>query len=334
MKKINKIKAWERDEIAIMLASGSSFRTIAGRLGRSVSSIHAEVKRNSVNGQYLATQAEQLSQTRNSRSRKSNPLKNPEIYSYACLKLREGWSPEQIAGRLKRDNQGKTVICHETIYRYIYSLEGKSKQLHEYLVRKHQKRRPWYGRCLYRRGISNRISIRERPEEINNLSVFGHWETDAVEGKSHSGGIQSMLERKTRFYDARLLINIDSEYGHKAQTEMLVKYPKPVRQSLTLDNGKENYNHHKLTRDYGIKTYFCDPNCAWQKGSNENHNGILRRYIPKKTDLTTITQFELDSILEKINNRPRKCLGYETPAEAFARELKCYQFTKRCSDSF
>ena len=116
MKKINKIKAWERDEIAIMLASGASLRLMAKRLKRSVSSIHAEVKRNSVNGQYLATQAEQLSQTRNRASRKVNPLKNPKVYAYVCLKLRDGWSPEQIAGRLKRNSGGKTVICHETIY--------------------------------------------------------------------------------------------------------------------------------------------------------------------------------------------------------------------------
>lgn len=329
MKKINKIKAWERDEIAIMLASGASLRLMAKRLKRSVSSIHAEVKRNSVNGQYLATQAEQLSQTRNRASRKVNPLKNPKVYAYVCLKLRDGWSPEQIAGRLKRNSGGKTVICHETIYRYIYSQEGKSKQFHEYLVRKHRKRRPWYGRCLYRRSISNRISIKERQEEINNKSVFGHWETDVVEGKGHKQGIQSMLERKTRFYDCRLLPNIDSEFGHQAQVDMLVKYPKPARRSVTMDNGRENYNHHKLTRDYGIQTYFCDPNCAWQKGSNENHNGILRRYIPKKTDLSTISQTEIDWIVEEINNRPRKCLGYQTPREAFQKELKLL----KCSDS-
>ena len=129
-----------------------------------------------------------------------------------------------------------------------------------------------------------------------------------VEGKGHSVGIQTILERKTRFYDGRLLVNIDSEYGQKAQKEMLIKYPKEARQSLTLDNGRENFNHHKLIRDLGIKTYFCDPHCPWQKGSNENHNGILRRYIPKKTDMTTITQTELNWILEEINSRPTLCL--------------------------
>ena len=331
MKKINKIKEWERDQIAILFASGASFRLIAKKLNRSVSSIHTEIKRNSVDGVYQAIRAQELSQKRNRKSRRSNPLKNPKIYSYVYDKLRCGWSPEQIAGRLKRDNNNKTVICHETIYNYIYSTEGKDKELHEYLVRKHRKRRPWYGRKLYTRGIPYRISIAQRPEEINNRSVFGHWETDVVEGKGHSGGIQTVLERKTRLYDGKLLINVDSEYGVKAQKELLIKHPKKARQSLTLDNGRENFNHHKLIRDLGINTYFCDPHCPWQKGSNENHNGILRRYIPKKTDLTKITQFELDSILEEINNRPRKCLDYETPIEAFKRELKCYQLPG-CSD--
>jgi len=317
MRKIHKISSKERDQIAVLFASGASLRLIARQLKRSASSISDEVRRNSVHGEYKAIEAQTLSQKRNTKSRKTNPLKNPLIYRYVYDKLRCGWSPEQIAGRLKRTNHGKTIICHETIYHYIYSEEGKEKQLHEYLVRQHRKRRPWYGRCLYRRGIANRISIRERPEEINNRSVFGHWETDVVEGKAHSGGIQSMLERKTRLYLAKLLINIDSEYGVKAQASMLVDLPSWARQSVTLDNGKENYNHEKLTRDYGIKTYFCDPHCAWQKGSNENHNGILRRYIPKKTDLTKITQWELDSIVEEINKRPRKCLQYATPIEAF-----------------
>lgn len=327
MKKINKIKAWERDKIAVLLSSGASKRLIAKQLGRSMSSIVDEIKRNSIDGNYQAIKAEELSQKRNRKSRKSNPLKSPAIYSYVYDKLRCGWSPQQIAGRLKRDNNGETIICHETIYNYIYRSEGQEKQLHEYLVRQHRKRRPWYGRCLYRRGISDRVSISQRPEEINNRSIFGHWETDVVEGKKHTGGIQTVLERKTRLYDGKLLINIDSEDGVKAQKELLIKHPKKARQSLTLDNGKENYNHHKLIRDLEIKTFFCDPHCPWQKGANENHNGILRRYIPKKTDLTTITQFELDSILEEINNRPRKCLQYETPIEAFNRELKCYQLT-------
>lgn len=329
MQKKKKISGSERDQISIMLASGLSLRNIAKELGRSVSSISDEIQRNSIKREYKSIAANSLSLQRNRQSRKINPLKSPKIFSLVFDKLREGWSPEQIAGRLKRLNKGKTVICHETIYRYIYSPEGKKRGLHEYLVRHHRKRRPWYGRCLYRRGIANRVSIRLRPEEINTKKTFGHWEADTVEGKAHQKGIQTLLERKTRFYQAKLLPNIDSEYGVKAQKEMLVSFPKKARKSVTFDNGKENYNHLKLARWLKLKTYFCDPNCAWQKGSNEYHNGILRRYIPKKADLTQLSQEDLNAIVEEINNQPKKCLGYQTAREAFRKELKYSQ----CSDS-
>jgi IS30 family transposase len=327
-----KITPEERDEIAVLLAAKISMRSIAKQLGRSVSSISEEVKRNSRSGQYTALFAQEVSEQRNTASRRSNPLKSPAIYSYVCEKLRCGWSPEQIAGRLKRDNGKKHVICHETIYQYIYSKQGREKQLHEYLVRQHYRRRKWHTRHLYRRGIANRVSIRLRPKEVETRETFGHWETDVVEGRAHQGGIQTLLERKTRYYQAKLLKRIDSEYGVVAQRDMLLQFPHQARQTVTMDNGKENYNHQKLTRWLGIKTYFCDPYCSWQKGANENHNGILRRYIPKKAALIELTQEDLDAIIEEINQRPRKCLGYETPEEAFTRELKLSTMHKR-SDS-
>lgn len=329
MIKKKKISAPERDQIAVMLASGLSLRNIAKELGRSVSSISDEIKRNSIKGEYKSIAANSLSLQRNRQSRRTNPLKSPKIFSCVFDKLREGWSPEQIAGRLKRLHQGKTVICHETIYRYIYSPEGKDRHLQEYLVRHHRRRRPWYGRCLYRRGIANRVSIRLRPEEINDKKTFGHWEADVVEGKAHRKGIQTLLERKTRFYQAKILANVDSEFGVKAQKDILESFSKKARKSITFDNGKENYNHLKLQRWLDIETYFCDPNCAWQKGSNEYHNGVLRRYIPQKADLTELTQIELDVIVEEINNQPKKCLGYQTAREAFRKELTC----NKCSDS-
>ncbi len=129
-----------------------------------------------------------------------------------------------------------------------------------------------------------------------------------------------------------LLPNVDSEYGVRAQYDLLKKFPKKARKTLTMDNGKENYNHQKLVDTLGLQTFFCDPYCAWQKGSNENHNGILRRYIPKKTDLRELFQVELDAIIEEINQRPRKCLGYETSEEAFTREIKSITM-RECSDS-
>ena len=327
-----KITPEERDEIALLLATKTSLRTIAKQLGRSVSSVSEEVKRNSRSGQYTALLAQELSEQRNTASRRSNPLKSPAIYAHVYDKLRCGWSPEQIAGRLKRDNGNKQVICHETIYRYIYTKEGREKNLPEYLVRHHYRRRKWHMRHLYRRGIPNRTSIRLRSKEVEGRKTFGHWETDVVEGRAHQNGIQTLLERKTRYFQAKLLERIDSEFGVAAQRAMLQQFPHQARKTVTMDNGKENYNHHKLTRWLGIQTYFCDPYCSWQKGANENHNGILRRYIPKKADLTELTQEDLDAIIEEINQRPRKCLGYETPVEAFTRELKLSTMQK-CSDS-
>lgn len=330
MKKYTQIKAVERDKIAIWLAEKQRLRDIAKRLGRSVSSISDEVGRNSENGIYSSISAQNISEKRNFGSRKQNPRKDVWIIMYVEDKLRIGWSPEQIAGRLKRD-YGRNLISHETIYRYIYSPENKDKNLREYLVRNHKTRSRKKHNWLPRRGIQGKVSIHDRPGYINNLQAFGHWETDVVEGKNHNMGIQTILERKTRFYDAKLIENIDSINGFKAQRDLLTRHPKYATQSVTMDNGRENYDHIKLN-DLDIKTFFCDPYCSWQKGSNENHNGILRRYIPKKTDLNTITQDDLNWVLEDINSKPRKCLEYETAKEAFTRELKSIKL-KECSDS-
>lgn len=327
-----KISPEERDKIAVFLSSGISLRKIAGLLNRSVSSISVEIRRNSIDGQYQSIAAQQLSNKRNIKSRRTNPLKNGRIFSYVVDKLRCGWSPEQISGRLKRENTGKTVLCHETIYRYIYSEEGKKKNLCEYLVRQHWRRRKWHSRYLYHRGIANRVNIKLRPKEVEKRKIFGHWEGDVVEGKAHQGGIQTMLERKTRFYQAQILAIIDSEYGVRVQRDLLKNFPKEARKTLTLDNGKENYNHDKLQQWLNIQTFFCDPYCAWQRGANENHNGVLRRYIPKKADITGLSQGDLNDIIEEINQRPRKCLNYETPEEVFTKELKLLKIQK-CSDS-
>ena len=332
MKGKPKIGPEERDKIAILLAEKTTLRSIAKMLGRSVSTVSEEVKRNSVNGIYTSITAQTLSETRNTVSRRTNPLKDKNTYSYVVEKLRAGWSPEQISGRLKKENKDKAVICHETIYRYIYSEEGKKKELTEYLTRHHYRRRKHHTRHLYHRGIQGRVSIHLRPKEVKKRKSFGHWEGDVVEGKNHQRSIQTLLERKTRYFQAAIIEKIDSEYGFKAQYDLLKPLPKEARKTLTLDNGKENYNHHKLTRSLGIETYFCDPYCSWQRGSNENHNGILRRYIPKRTDLTDLYKGELEAIIEEINQRPRKCLGYETPNEAFQRELKLVKMQK-CSDS-
>ena len=315
------------------MAAGVSQRNIARKLGRSFSSINYEIRHNSQNGEYRPILANYLSRERNLASQRKHARKDPHLYDYVIDKLRCGWSPEQIAGRMRKHNHGQTVICPETIYSYIYSPQGRKDNLREYLARSHKKRYPKHYRKSYRRGIPNRVNISFRSEDVNRRLVFGHWEADVVEGRGHSGGIQTLLERKTRLYLAKKLLKIDSEYGVRVQKDLLSKFPKPARLSVTFDNGKENYNHERLRRDLGISTFFCDPYSAWQKGANENHNGILRRYIPKKTDLSTVAQWELNIIVDEINNKPRKCLEYATPKEAFREELKTVLSSNR-SDSF
>lgn len=308
----------ERQLIELWLKNEKSIRETARQLSRSPSSISTEIKRDGEGAKYHTINAQAKSKRRISQSRSKNSLKKDWVIDYIITHLRYGWSPEQIAGRLKREH-GETIICHETIYRYIYA--NPEKKLVQYLVRNHKRRRRKPSNYQQRRGISNRVSIHDRPEEIETRSTFGHWELDTVEGKSHSGGITTALERKTRYYDAQKISKIDSEEGIWSQKKLLNKHPREATKSATLDNGKENYNHIKPNQQ-GIKTYFCDPYCSWQKGSNENHNGIFRRYIPKKTNFSTFTQIELDAIISEINNRPRKCLNYETSREAFKRELQ------------
>jgi IS30 family transposase len=318
----------ERQLIALFLLNKKGVRQIAHQLKRSPSSISDEIKRNSDKSGYHAISAQVRSEKRSLACRSVNPLKNEYILNYCIDKLREGWTPEQIAGRLKKENHGCPIICHETIYKYIYAKENKTKKLVQYLVRAHGKRRKKKYNWLPRRGIPNMVLIDERPEEINNRKSFGHWEFDVVEGKKNTGAIQVGLERKSRFYLGIKINEINSTNGITAQKQIFKQQPKSAVKSATFDQGKENYRHQELD----IPTFFCHPHAPEQKGSVENHNGIIRRYIPKKTDFTTFSQQELNTIIKEINNRPRKCLNYNTPLEVYNREVQCVK-SKKCSDS-
>lgn len=314
------LKAHERDLIAVWKGRGLSNKQIARRLNRSVSSVGREIKRNRrPDGYYVSIRAQLLAKKRQLTAKRRHPLKSPVTFAYVLEKLRNSWSPEQIAGRLKKD-QGYPVICPETIYRFIYQEKNREKRLWEYLPRKQKGRRKQNGRSVHKARIPQRVSIHLRPQVIDRRTEFGHWEGDSVEGRRSDGdGLHTEVERLSRAFLARKVLAIDSPKTLSAQVEMFSGFPDSARRSTTLDNGRENHLHFGLTDKLGMKTFFADPYSSWQRGTNENTNGLLRRYCPKGSSFTDLTQDELDDIVWEINNRPRKCLGYNTPREVFER---------------
>ncbi len=318
----HQLSATERDLIALYGGQGWGVNRIAKKLDRRPSSVSRELKRNSFKGKYyVAIHAQYKAVTRKSKVNSHSKIANGKwLEKYIRLKLHSGWSPEQIAGRLKKES-GKSVICHETIYSYIYREDNPKEDLRQFLSRHHKKRRKWSGRRVHRGQINRRVSIHDRPEAISERVEFGHWEDDTVEGKSHKGGLHTSIERVSRFYLALKVSRIASEETLVAQKQIFSKLPSESRLSVTHDNGRENHLHYQLTDDLGIKTYFADPYSSWQRGSNENANGILRRYFPKGTDFSTISQSEIDDVIWEINSKPRKCLGYNTAQEVFDYQL-------------
>lgn len=313
----------ERDKIAIWKSRGISNNNIAKRLKRNPSTIGREIERNSFNGKYyVAIHAQEKWMKRKSSAGKRYPLKNDEVFKWVIKRLVRGWSPEQISGRMKLVFRGSLDmrICPETIYSFIYSDEFKKRKFWEYLSRGRKKRRKVRGRKVQKGRIQGRVSVHERPEIVNSKLEFGHYEGDTVEGRGHGSSVHSELERVSRKYFAQKVKDISSEEAIKAQFEIFEPLEKDARLSTTLDNGKENHLHGELKK-LDMKTYFCDPYSSWQKGSNENHNGLFRRYFPKGTDFNKVTQEEIDECVEEMNNRPRKCLGFYTPNEVFYAEL-------------
>ena len=221
-----------------------------------------------------------------------------------------------ICGRLKRD-QGKPIITHETIYRFIYGPENKHLKLWQYLPRGHVKRRKWRGRKSRTELIPNRVSIHQRPEAVNNRKTFGHWEGDSIVGKGHREAIHTEVERVTRYLQAKLLLNFNSDQTVLAQWRIFTNLPGKARKTVTLDNGLEFVEHEELTGSLGIKIFFADPYRSYQRGTNENTNGLVRRYLPKGTSFKYLEQTELDDIVAEINQRPKKCLNWATPEEVF-----------------
>ena len=330
--KYTQITENERDRLARWKAQKVSNKECARRLGRAVSTIGRELKRNRwKGGVYVSIHAQGLSSAREIKGAHSKPpLKNKKVFAYVTRHLRGGWSPDQIAGRLKKNHplESDWHICHETIYTWVYRQPHNEYGLYwyEYLRRKQKKRQPQKGRSVHRSHIPDRVSISKRPEAINNRTVFGHWEGDSVEGQRvKKDGIHTEVERKSRLIAATKVTQLTGQETVRAQRHIFGKYPEHARQTTTLDNGKENHDHTEMEKALHMQTYFAHPYSSFERGTNEHGNWHIRYYFPKRTDFTKVSEAELQAVIKEINHRPRKILGYQTAQEVFDQELQKLQ---------
>lgn len=312
----------EREEISRGLVAGCSIRALAAQLRRAPSTVSREVKRNGGREGYRATQADQATWTRARRPKPCKLAENPRLAHIVANKLQSQWSPEQVAGWLKRtypDNASHQV-SHETIYRtlYIQTRGALKKELLAYLrrtrimrrSRHHTQKTGDHGR------IVDAVSISERPATADDRAVPGHWEGDLLCGSNNSQ-IATLVERQSRYLMLVKLSGKDTGTVTNALIKNARKLPQELYKSLTWDRGKEMAGHKRFTLATDIQVYFCDPHHPWQRGTNENTNGLLRQYFPKGIDLSPYSQAKLSAIARKLNERPRKTLNYETPAQRF-----------------
>ncbi len=312
----------EREEISRGLVAGLTIRAIAADLGRAPSTISREINRNGGPDSYRATRADQGAWDRARRPKPCKLVLNRPLSRRIAAKLKRKWSPQQIAGWLKREYPGDdwNQVSHETIYRslFIQARGALKKELQQYLRSKRHIRRSRTSTLKDDGlgGIPGAVSIRERPAEVEDRAVPGHWEGDLIEG-SNKTCVATLVERHSRYVMLAKIDRKDAETVIDALIKQARKLPTELYRSLTWDRGTEMTGHKRFTLETNIKVYICDPKSPWQRGSNENTNRLLREYLPKYTDLSVYSQSKLDWIARELNERPRKTLDYETPAARF-----------------
>jgi len=327
----HRLTADEREEISRMLVQRCSFRDIARQLGRNVSTISNEVNGGGCNRHtYRAARAHRRAQ-RNSRKRKVNKRKirlNSKLKRYVHLKLRVCWSPKQIAQTLKREYPDDMTmrVSPEAIYTYIYILPrgALKKELLSCLRRGHRRRRRRNGnqnRSVERK-IEDMVSIEERPMEVADRAVPGHWEGDLIVGKNRQSYLGTLVERTTRSTILVPLPNKQASEVRKAFARTVKRLPKHLRLSLTYDQGWEMAEHKLFTKDTRVNVYFAHPASPWERGTNENTNGLIRQFFPKGTDFTKVSRYRIKRAQHLLNGRPRKTLDWRTPYEAFSELLR------------
>lgn len=317
------LQSEERDLIALQRAQGHSLRAIAAGLERSPSTISREIQRNrtSARSDYLATSADALAKKRSTIARRPRKLLDDALWREVVALLQRQWSPEQIAAAMKARHADKPErwVSHETIYAALYILpRGELRRELISHLRQHHKTRRSRSRGKDRRGqIPNMVSIAERPDDVEDRVVPGHWEGDLIKGAGNASSVGTLVERHSRFV---MLVKVESAGTLAVCSGFAKKFsrlPAIMRKTMTYDRGKEMTDHEWLSARVGMRIYFADPHSPWQRGSNENTNGLLRQYLPKGMDLSTLTQRELNSIAHRLNTRPRKSLTWQTPSEAY-----------------
>ena len=316
----------ERETIANLHFAGHGPAEIGRRLKRAASTISRELRRNSTDGRYRASVAHQSSLSRRSQRRLPRKLDHSPLRSEVQRMLSCSWSPDQVSGRLSREHpeDRRMHVSHQTIYRWLWSDAAIFEQFAQDLRHGRYRRRKRSGRTL----IRNRVSIRQRPSVIDARSRVGDWEGDTIVGRGHQGYVATFVDRMTGYLVASRMRDKRSVSLNRAAERAFRTIPQTARHSVTVHNGTEFAQHESLTRRLKLDVYFADAYCSWQRGTNENTNGLLRQFLPKNQELFDLPPTVLEFHVSRLNNRPRKRLGYLTPAEVFQHQLKQKQ---RCT---
>lgn len=310
----------ERGQIQAFVCQGLGQRAIARQLNRSPSTVCRELARNrGRQDRYDAVQAQKRYEHVRHACRRTTSLSYAPLRAYLFEKMAEGWSPEQVAGRLWHDFPGvsRMRVSHETIYRSLYTEEKLGNPLIPYLRQRRPRRRKRGDRRPTRPFIPNRMGIEARPRVVETLQRYGDWEGDLVIGRNQQGAVLTLVERKSLLLCAACLPSRHALGVAQAAIDQLTPMPSTWRKTITFDNGSEFAHHERIAQTLGLDTYFAHPYAAYERARNENTNGLLRQYLPKTTDFSPLSDQQLQRYVDELNHRPRKTLGYRTPLEVF-----------------
>lgn len=316
-KKYRHLSLEERETLSILRAEGRGPSEIGKLLGRDRKTISRELMRNAPpvrQGYYLPHKANARAKERKQTAGNREWLKNRTLQRHVEKMLKAGWSPELIAGRLQQKERSSTA-SHESIYRWVYA---KRQDLIGCLPRRHKQRhKKGHSRKHRKSHIPNRISLSERPVGADQRKEVGHWEADTMISRASKVAAQVLVERKSRYTKLTKVQQKTASQTRTVINRRLAQYPPSMRRSITYDNGSENTEHERVNDVLGTRSYFCAPYHSWEKGTVENTIGLVRRFIPKRMDLAKLTTGDIRFVERRLNNRPRKCLGFQTPTEVF-----------------